>query len=76
MRVVAATIDPASRVRSNQCMHAIEVAEPGGFVSFNEENEMSDSSQRGRWVTAWQAPPTDAVTRGDAGLTALVAGPF
>jgi hypothetical protein len=37
---------------------------------------MSDSSQRGRWVTAWQVPPTDAVTRGDAGLTALVAGPF
>ena len=54
-----------------------------GFVSFDEENEMfdeenemSDSSQRGGWVTAWQAPPTDAVTRGDASLTGFVAGPF
>jgi hypothetical protein len=47
-----------------------------GFVSFDEENEMSDSSQRGGWVTAWQAPRTDAVTRGDASLTGFVAGPF
>jgi hypothetical protein len=54
----------------------IEVTEPGGFVSFDEENDMSDSSQRGGWVTAWQAPPTDAVTRGDASLTGLVAGLF
>jgi len=35
---------------------------------------MSDSSQRGGWVTAWQAPPTDAVTRGDASLTGLWPG--
>jgi len=46
-----------------------------GFVS-SDENEMSDSSQRGGWVTAWQAPPTDAVTRGDASLTGFVARPF
>lgn len=45
-----------------------------GFVSFDEENEMSDSSQPGGWVTAWQAPPTDAVTRGDVSLTGLLPG--
>jgi hypothetical protein len=45
-----------------------------GFVSFDEENEMSVSSQRGGWLTAWQAPPTDAVTRGDASLTDLLPG--
>jgi lysophospholipase L1-like esterase len=29
-----------------------------------------------RWVTAWQSPPTDAATPGDASLTPLLAGPF
>jgi hypothetical protein len=35
---------------------------------------MSDSSQRGGWVTAWQAPPAGGVTRGDASLTGLLPG--
>jgi hypothetical protein len=35
---------------------------------------MSDSSQRGGWVRAWQAPPADAETRGDASLTGLLPG--
>jgi hypothetical protein len=76
-RQCALSPPPSTRRRGcAQISARIEVAEPGGFVSFDEENEMSDSSQRGGWVTAWQAPPTDAVIRGDASLTGFVAGPF
>ncbi len=37
---------------------------------------IGDDTEFPRWVSAWQAPPTDAATPGDASLTPLLAGPF
>lgn len=39
------------------------------------DSAIDDTTDR-RWITAWQAPPTDAATPGDASLTPLLAGPF